>query len=115
MKERPPRSTLILTLFPYTALFRSNRSDFPVNDVIAKGELIQYVPKDGIYVYARKLADRSIVVLLNGTCQAKTLSVARYKEVIPARTVNDVVTGKQFNFNDEVIDICPRAVYIFEF
>ncbi len=94
---------------------KANRSDFPVNDVIAKGELIQYVPKDGIYVYARKLADRSIVVLLNGTCQAKTLSVARYKEVIPARTVNDVVTGKQFNFNDEVIDICPRAVYIFEF
>ena len=37
MIRRPPRSTLILTLFPYTTLFRSQTQDSAVQELATKG------------------------------------------------------------------------------
>lgn len=94
---------------------KNNRSDFPVNDIIANGKLIQYIPKDGIYIYERRLQNNSVVVILNGTDENKSFATGRYRDIIPSRVVSDVVTGDKFDFCDEVINISPRAVHIFEF
>ncbi len=37
------------------------------NEVIAKGSLKQFAPGNSVYVYERKLGDRSVVVILNGS------------------------------------------------
>lgn len=54
------------------------------NDVIAKGTLKHFMPINKAYVYERRLGDRSVVVLINGTDESLPLEMDRYAEVLPA-------------------------------
>ena len=66
-----------------------------VNDIIARGKLKHFIPQQGVYVYERRLGDRSIVVILNGTDKNKTLDTAPYAEVLSAGSVwRNALTGR---------------------
>ncbi len=56
------------------------------NDVIAKGTLKHFMPINCAYVYERRLGDRQVVVMINGTDEPLTLDMARYAEILPAGT-----------------------------
>lgn len=85
------------------------------NDVIANGSLKQFTPtSNGIYVYERKLNDKSVVVILSGTNQEKTIDLAPYSEVLPAKQAKDVITGKVVDLNGS-LTIAPRDALILEF
>ena len=85
------------------------------NDVIAKGTLKHFTPYQGVYVYERKLGDRSVAVILNGTSTAAQVDLARYREVIPALRATDVLTGASFDLSAPSIEIGAKEALLFEF
>ena len=93
---------------------KTNREDFPVNDIISKGTLTQYVPKDGVYVHSRSFCGKVITVIVNGTSQNKVLPLARYREVLPAKLSKEVIIGEMLDLNREEIELSSRSVLILE-
>ena len=84
------------------------------NEVIAKGTLKQFVSYNGIYVYERKYNNKSVVVVLSGSDSEKTISLERYKEVLPKSQAKDVISGNTVSL-EETLTIGPRNVLILEF
>lgn len=82
------------------------------NEVIAKGELKHFMPINCAYVYERKLGDKQIVVIMNGTEKPMDLEMARYAEILPegtkmkkALTGEEMLIGKEFKLNPKEIVI----------
>ena len=84
------------------------------NEVIAKGALKQFVPYNGVYVYERKYNDKSVVVILSGSDSEKTISMERYKEILPKSQAKDIISGNTVRLS-ESLTISPRSVLILEF
>ena len=53
------------------------------NDVIAKGQLKHFMPINCAYVYERRLGDKSVIVMINGTDDTLDLPIDRYSEILP--------------------------------
>ncbi|MFT3995182.1 MAG: glycoside hydrolase family 13 protein [Dysgonomonas sp.] len=84
------------------------------NDVIAKGSLKHFVPKDGVYVYARSYNDKSVMVFLNGTDSKKVVDLASYKEIIQDSEAKDILSGKVIRLDKDLV-IDSREVILLEF
>jgi glycosidase len=50
------------------------------NEVLQTGKMMQFVPQDGVYVYFRYNADKTLMMLMNGEEKEVTLSTARFAE-----------------------------------
>lgn len=50
------------------------------NEVLQTGKMMQFVPQDGVYVYFRYNADKTVMMLMNGEEKEVTLSTARFEE-----------------------------------
>lgn len=85
------------------------------NEVIAKGSLKHFAPHQGIYVYERKLGDRSVVAVFNGTSAEKTIDLARYREVIRSRSALDVLTDTSYDLSAPTLRIGAKEALLFEF
>lgn len=84
------------------------------NDIIAKGKLKHFIPTKGQYIYERRLGDRAVQVILNGTDEPQNLIAERITEILPTGTVRrDVITGKNVTISPELV-LEPRAVLILE-
>ncbi|MFG6416944.1 glycoside hydrolase family 13 protein [Roseateles sp. DC23W] len=60
--------------------------------VIHDGALMQYAPLDGVYVFFRYDAKRTVMVVLNKTDKAVTLPLARFSErIAPGQRARDVL------------------------
>ncbi|HRC31915.1 MAG TPA: alpha-amylase family glycosyl hydrolase [Bacteroidia bacterium] len=65
------------------------------NPTIYQGNLKQFVPVDGIYVYFRFNDDQTFMIVHNSNNTAKELSLNRFEEMIPDTVyAKDVMTGK---------------------
>ena len=65
------------------------------NEVIAKGKMKHFVPQNGVYVYARNLNGKQVVVIMNGNAKESVLPLDRYDEILKGYTSGkDVITGK---------------------
>ena len=84
------------------------------NDVIGKGSLKHFFPRNGIYAYERKYGDRSVAVFLNGTGQEQTLDLAPYAEILPRNEAHEVLTDGTLTLGQE-LKMQPREVLILEF
>ena len=85
------------------------------NDVIIKGKMIQFIPKDGIYVIARQYKGRTMMTILNGTTQNRTLDVKRYAELIgDVKEATCVTSGKKIDISAN-FSLTPRQTLILEF
>ena len=51
------------------------------NKVITKGQMVQFIPKDGVYVYARSFGGKTVMVILNGNTKVAQADMSRYAEV----------------------------------
>lgn len=107
-KERTDRENAV---FNFTRKLLNWRKG---NDVIAKGSYKHFSIQNQIYVYERKLGERSIVVILNGSDSDKSIDLTSYKEVLPYSTSTDVLTDKTINL-DKTLNIASRGVYVLEF
>ena len=73
------------------------------NEVIAKGKMKHFVPQNGVYVYARNLNGKQVVVIMNGNAKESVLPLDRYDEVLKGYTSGkDVITGKVVSLQKEV-------------
>ena len=86
------------------------------NEVITKGKMTQFIPKDGIYVVARTYKGRHAVTIINGTSQQRQMKLDRYNEVFGNATVaRDVPTGKTVNLTSGEITLPARGTLVLEY
>lgn len=84
------------------------------NEVIKKGKLKHFSPVNGVYVYERKYNNKSVVVILNGSNSEKTIDLAQFSEVLPAKQSRDVLSEKEIALNNS-LTLTPRQVFLLEF
>ena len=73
------------------------------NEVIAKGKMKHFVPQNGVYVYARNLNGKQVVVIMNGNAKESVLLLDRYDEILKGYTSGkDVITGKVVSLQKEL-------------
>lgn len=72
------------------------------NEVIAKGTLKHFSPRQGVYTYERKYGNRSVIVFLNGNNRTQTIDLSGYREILPASQALDVLTGKKVDIGNEL-------------
>jgi glycosidase len=84
------------------------------NEVIAKGSLTHFAPEKGVYVYQRKYAGKSVVVFLNGSNREQTLPLDNYREVLPATSATDVLTGKNVALDRE-LTLPAKGIFLLTF
>ena len=84
------------------------------NEVIAKGSLMHYAPLDGIYVLERRLGDKSVVLIMNGSGEDKTVELDKYYEVLNQKSGKDIISEKVFDLTTP-LSIAASDVYIFDF
>ena len=74
------------------------------NLCIIQGQQKQFIPYNGIYVLTRQLGDHSTVMtIVNGADEPRTMPVARYAEVIgEADVATDVPTGRQVDLTHDI-------------
>lgn len=66
------------------------------NQVISRGTMVQFMPHNGVYVFARQLDGKTVMTVLNGTTRDASVDFSRYAEVICGKSVStDVLTGRQ--------------------
>ena len=84
------------------------------NEVISKGTLRHFMPENGLYVYQRRLGDKEVTVMMNGTDEPLTVAMDRYAEIMPAGSVrHDVLTDKSVKIEAERT-FAPREILILE-
>lgn len=84
------------------------------NDVIAKGTLKHFMPINRAYVYERRLGDKSVVVLINGTDEQLPLETSRYAEVLTeGSAMTNPLTGEIVPVG-ESITLEPRQTLILQ-
>jgi glycosidase len=78
------------------------------------GKLTQYAPMGGIYVYFRRNASQTVMVVLNHNDESKQLDTKRFAESIgTATTGNDVLTGTAHTLTGG-LTLPPRSATILE-
>lgn len=84
------------------------------NEVISKGTMIQFLPENGIYAFARQYNGRTVFVALNGTDNESSVDMNIYKEVLNGKTSGcDVITNRNIDLSNKLI-MSPRQSLIVE-
>jgi glycosidase len=81
---------------------------------VAHGNLIHFVPTNGLYAYARTFENENVLVLVNNEDKTDVkLELKRYAEVLKNFTIGrDVVSGKDLNLSD--LKIPAKSALILE-
>ncbi|MDE5970283.1 MAG: cyclomaltodextrinase C-terminal domain-containing protein, partial [Muribaculaceae bacterium] len=83
-------------------------------DVVTNGSLKHFVPSNKLYVYQRKLDNREITVILNGTSDNVTVDMSRYAEILrPGSVLTDVITGNKVAISPEMT-FTPRQILVLQ-
>ncbi|QJD95067.1 glycoside hydrolase family 13 protein [Mucilaginibacter robiniae] len=85
------------------------------NTAVTQGKLIHYIlDNTGVYVYARIKDNKTVLVMLNGTNQDKTVAMNRFIDVVKSnRQGRDVITGKTMSVIQS-ITVPAKGEYILE-
>lgn len=85
------------------------------NKVISEGSMIQFMPHNGIYAFARQRDGKTVITILNGTTKTEMFDVKRYAEVIGgAKQGRDILTNRVINLDVDNITMQPRESLIIE-
>lgn len=85
------------------------------NEVISKGTLKHFSVWEGVYIYERKLGNKSYVVMISGSDEAKDITLSNYKEVLPQSKAKDIITDTYIDLSGETLKIPARSNLILEF
>jgi glycosidase len=84
------------------------------NDVISKGKMKHFMPRNNIYVYERSYNGKSILVVMNGVNKEVDWDLAHYKEVIGNKTdARNVLTDTDVKLG-AIIRLQPKEVLMLE-
>ncbi len=69
------------------------------NPVLHNGQLMQFVPENGVYVYFRYKASQTVMVVYNSNAEATTLPTQRYAEwMLGYAQAGSVVEGRVIQY-----------------
>jgi hypothetical protein len=72
------------------------------------------MPQNGMYVYRRKLGDKEIIVMMNGTSKPLTTTMERTAEILPyGTTLHDIISDTDLTITDEMT-FAPRQLLILQ-
>ncbi len=95
---RTPQEQEVFNLIKTLANYRKNCS------AITNGKLMDYLPKDGLYVYFRYDDTKTLMCIMNTSPAAKTVLAGDYAERTRGfQTGRDVISGKLHNLAQPVI------------
>lgn len=78
------------------------------------GKLTQYLPQDGVYVYFRHDAQKTVMVVMSQNDKDKTLEIKRFAESITTFTKGkEILSGKEIALSGS-LTISPMSVMIVE-
>ena len=87
-------------VFNWTKIFASFRK---TSTALKTGKLMQYVPKDGVYVYFRYDDKQTIMCVMNTNDHPATIDLSRFNERIKDfKKAYDVATGVTFNLEPKL-------------
>lgn len=84
------------------------------SEVIHSGRLVHFVPENGMYVYFRILGDQTVMVVLNKNTDAKSLSTARFSEVMHGYSSGKEIISSKSLSNLSTIDVPAQSAMIIE-
>lgn len=84
------------------------------NEVISKGTMIQFLPQNGVYAYARRYKDKTVFVMLNGTDGEVNAPLSYYKEILGDKNVGRNILTKENIRLVETIKMAPRESLVIE-
>lgn len=84
-----------------------------VNPVLQTGKMIQFIPRDNMYVYFRMDEKKTVMVMMNNSGEKLTPDVGRFEECLSGkRNGKDVITGGDVDLTKYSIE--PKSVMILE-
>lgn len=84
------------------------------NTIIAQGGMKHYVLQKGVYVYERYLANKNVLVFMNGTSGDVEINLDRYAESIQGKTSRtDLLSGETISL-DKVLQLSPKQILVLE-
>jgi len=90
------------------ALYRKN------NTVLQTGNLKQFIPENGIYVYFRYNTEKTVMIILNQNKEKSTIDTSRYNEILKNfSNANNIISNEKIS-NLKTINIEPLSVTILE-
>lgn len=76
------------------------------------GNTIDYLPQNGVYAYARKAGNETVLCILNQTKELKTVDAGRFQQVFKGyNNATDIVNGNFFDLTGEW-KIPPQTIMI---
>jgi glycosidase len=81
---------------------------------VAYGDLTHYMIRNGVYVYSRRFAAKTVTVIMNGRDRAVDFLLADYSEVLPDKIAFEVLSGRSIPIQ-ESIKLEKRGIRILEF
>jgi neopullulanase len=84
------------------------------NEVISKGSLMHFVPRNGAYVYVREYQGKKVLAILNGLDKENAINLDQYQEVLGGPVSGrDVLTDKTILL-DKSLTLGPRETLLLE-
>ena len=84
------------------------------NEAIARGQMKHFMPDNGVYVYERRLGERSAIVIMNGQDEPVDLSLDRYAEILQGKTSGkDILTNRTIPLQKE-LSLSSKGILILE-
>lgn len=78
---------------------------------LVTGELIQFVPKDGVYTYFRIADERALMVNMNFNASEKEIETGRFKEIIGnSSDMQNLFDGTQTKLENGKLKLEPRCI-----
>ena len=85
------------------------------NPCLSHGEMMHFMPNNGLYVYRRSYEGKNVLVIMNGNDSPLTVDMSRYNEILSeVQSAHDIITHRQIEFSP-VMEFPPRALYILEY
>ena len=84
------------------------------NEVISKGKMKHFMPRNNVYVYERSYNGKSILVVMNGVNKEVDLDLIHYKEVIGDNSNSrNVLTNSNLQLG-KTLHLQPKEVLVLE-
>lgn len=84
------------------------------NEVVSKGSMKHFMPRNNVYVYQREYKGKSFIVVMNGVSQESELPLDHYQEILKDKPFGtDVISGRKVLFK-ESLKLAPKEVLVLE-
>jgi len=83
------------------------------NPALHTGKMIQFIPRENVYVYFRMNDDKTVMVILNNSTQKSSPDISRFEEcLLGRRQGTDVLTGNKVDLQQ--LSLEPKSSLILE-